>query len=175
MKPALEVAQILSAHLHEFMATYAVSAHKLATLKAIEHCRTARLGGHIDACDSCGHLRISYNSCRNRHCPKCQTTNREKWILERQADLLPVSYFHVVFTLPDSLNPLCLQYQQQLYAMLFRAAWSTINSFARDPKQLGAKASGSSLIHYDRYSAHLGAEPLAASASALHCARGWYD
>ncbi|QHT66167.1 IS91 family transposase [Rhodocytophaga rosea] len=147
MKPALELAHILSAHLHEFMATHAVSAHKFSTLKAIEHCRTARLGGHIDACDSCGYLRISYNSCRNRHCPKCQTTNREKWIMQREADLLPVSYFHVVFTLPHSLNPLCLQYPQELYALLFKTAWSTINSFANNPKHLGAKTGMISILH----------------------------
>jgi hypothetical protein len=147
MKATLEVAHLLSAHLNEFLVTGAVSAHKLSTLKAIVHCRTARLGGHIDACDSCGHLRISYNSCRNRHCSKCQTTNREKWIMQREADLLPVSYFHVVFTLPHSLNGLCLQYPQQLYALLFKAAWSTIHSFAMDPKHIGAKPGMIAILH----------------------------
>lgn len=147
MKPTLEVAQVLSLHLSEYLSANAISAHKLTTLRALEHCRTARLGGHIDACDSCGHLRISYNSCRNRHCPKCQTTNREKWILAREADLLPVSYFHVVFTLPDSLNSLCLQHPKALYPILFKAAWSTLSSFAGDPKQLGAKIGMIAILH----------------------------
>jgi hypothetical protein len=147
MKPTLELAQVLSLHLSEYLATSLLSAHKLATLKALEHCRTARLGGHIDACDHCGYLRISYNSCRNRHCPKCQTTNREKWILAREADLLPVSYFHVVFTLPDSLNSLCLQYPKALYPMLFQAAWSTLSSFGQDPKHLGAKIGMIAILH----------------------------
>lgn len=147
MKPAMELANILSVHLSEYLSTNSISAHQLTTLKALEHCRTAHLGGHIDACDHCGHLRISYNSCRNRHCPKCQTTNREKWILARQADLLPVSYFHVVFTLPDSLNSLCLQHPQALYSLLFQAAWSTLSSFGQDAKHLGAKIGMVAVLH----------------------------
>ena len=100
------------------------------TLRAIKHCRTASLGGHVDKCDSCGHIRISYNSCRNRHCPKCQNTQREAWIENRKQDLLPVPYFHVVFTVPDKLNALFIRYPVQMYNLLFQSVWHTIQQFS---------------------------------------------
>jgi hypothetical protein len=116
-------------------------------LNAIVKCRTAALGGHVDQCDQCGHQRISYNSCRNRHCPKCQGTNRERWIMNRQDDLLPVPYFHVVFTLPQQLNDLCLHHPAALYNMLFQASKQTIMQLGHDQKHLGAKMGLISVLH----------------------------
>lgn len=121
--------------------------HHRRVLHAIEHCRTACFGGHVDKCASCNHIRISYNSCRNRHCPKCQATNRERWIEQREKDLLPVPYFHVVFTLPHELNSYCLRFPKELYNILFDASKETIETFAADPKHLGAKTGMISLLH----------------------------
>ncbi len=120
---------------------------QLRTLSALRKCRTSALGGHIDGCTNCGNLRISYNSCRNRHCPKCQGNEREAWIQAREKDLLPVAYFHVVFTLPSELNRLCIQYPRMMYASLFDAAWDTINTFAKDEKQLGATTGMICILH----------------------------
>jgi len=105
---------------------------QLRTLSAIRICRTRALSGHIDACEECGVIRISYNSCRNRHCPKCQGSNREKWIEARVDELLPVPYFHVVFTMPSELNELCMQYPERMYGILFKSAWETLHRFAHD-------------------------------------------
>ena len=102
---------------------------QVRTLRAIQHCRTSVMGGHIDACDACGNISISYNSCRNRHCPKCQGHKREEWIQAREADLLPVPYFHVVFTLPDALNGLALAHPKLVYDSLFGAAWQSLETF----------------------------------------------
>ena len=107
-----------------------LNTHQLRTLSAIKSCRTPALGGHVDVCDDCGVIKISYNSCRNRHCPKCQGHKREEWIQKRTADLLPVPYFHVVFTLPDTLNGLALHQPAVVYDALFKAAWQTIHQFA---------------------------------------------
>ncbi|SHH21771.1 Transposase zinc-binding domain-containing protein [Flavobacterium micromati] len=104
---------------------------QLRTLSAVRRCRTAALGGHIDACDNCGKISISYNSCRNRHCPKCQGKNRDDWIQARQSELLPVPYFHVVFTLPDSINSLAMQDPRLMYNILFESAWETIKTFGK--------------------------------------------
>ena len=120
---------------------------QLRTLSALSKCRTAALGGHIDGCTSCGSLRISYNSCRNRHCPKCQGNEREAWIQAREKELLPVAYFHVVFTLPSELNILCMQHPKIMYATLFDAAWDTINTFSKDEKHLGATTGMISILH----------------------------
>lgn len=105
------------------------------------------MGGHVDKCDTCNHLRISYNSCRNRHCPKCQGVERERWIEARQRDLLPVGYFHVVFTLPQELNSYCRSYPAALYNMLFSAGKETVETFANDPKHLGAKTGMVGVLH----------------------------
>ncbi len=102
----------------------------LRTLSALQCCRSASLGGHVDRCDHCGHIRISYNSCRNRHCPKCQNTQREAWIENRKRDLLPVPYFHVVFTLPDKLNGLFMSHPVELYNLLFSCCWNTLSQFS---------------------------------------------
>ena len=114
MKPLYEVAGVLNAHWPEVQQSKKFNSWQLRTLNAVRRCRSAALGAHVDGCSSCGHLRISYNSCRNRHCPKCQGNVREKWIQAREAELLPVPYFHVVFTLPDLLNPLCLHKDKEV-------------------------------------------------------------
>jgi tRNA(Ile2) C34 agmatinyltransferase TiaS len=109
-------------------------------LNAIARCRTAALGGHRDQCDHCGHQTSSYNSCRNRHCPKCQTNAREKWLTARQQELLPVSYYHLVFSLPHRLVPLVWQNQRQLFTLLFEASAATLWEVAADPKHLGPRS-----------------------------------
>ena len=116
-------------------------------MRAIEVCRTAVLGGHRDKCDNCGHLEVSYNSCRNRHCPKCQTLQKEKWIEARNEDLLPIEYFHVVFTIPSELNHLVSMNQKVLYDLLFRSASETLMELANDPKHLGAKIGVIGILH----------------------------
>ena len=110
----------------------------LRVLRAVERCRTAALGGHLDQCSRCGHQAISYNSCRNRHCGKCQTNARDKWLAAREAELLEVPYVHVVFTLPHQLSPLALSNKRILYDLLFRASAATLLEIAADPKHLGA-------------------------------------
>lgn len=116
-------------------------------MRAIEACRTADLGGHVDECDHCGAKTVSYNSCRNRHCPKCQFLKKERWIAAREKDLLPIPYFHVVFTIPDDLNPLVLRNQQILYDLLFKAASETLTELAADPKHLGAEIGFVLILH----------------------------
>lgn len=122
---------------------------KLRTLYAISKCRTAALGGHIDRCDhpGCNTLHLSYNSCRNRHCPKCQGHQREEWIQKRETELLNVPYFHVVFTLPDHLNSLCLYKPAMLYAMLFKTAWGVVKGFGENHKFLGAQTGMIAVLH----------------------------
>ena len=146
-KPVHELATIIRQYKTSFTAKYQPLLNHLSVLNALQKCRTALLGGHVEGCDSCGHLRISYNSCRNRHCPKCQQTNKERWILARQQQLLPVGYFHVVFTLPQELNTWCLHYPKQMYDLLFAASHQTIKTFAGDEKHLGAMAGMISVLH----------------------------
>lgn len=146
-KPIHELAEIVRKYKTPFIRQCRPHLNTLKVLDALERCRSADLGGHIDGCSSCGHLRISYNSCRNRHCPKCQNTHRERWIEGRQRDLLPVPYFHVVFTLPAELNPYCLQYPKALYDILFLASKQTIEAFAADPRHLGAHMGMISVLH----------------------------
>jgi hypothetical protein len=119
----------------------------LRAVRAIESCRTAQLGGHVDECDHCGALRISYNSCRNRHCPKCQSLDKERWVEARKRDVLPISYFHLVFTLPEVLRPMALRNQEVLYVILFRAASETLQELSRDPKYLGAHIGFIAMLH----------------------------
>lgn len=141
------MATIVRDHRTAFEQKYTPLKHHKRTLNAIEHCRTAYFGGHVDKCDSCDHVRISYNSCRNRHCPRCQTTNRERWIEARTQDLLPVNYFHVVFTLPQELNTYCLNHPKEVYNILFWASKETIETFGYDPKHLGAQTGMISVLH----------------------------
>jgi len=149
VRPALEVADIVRAHGKEFLRANArtLSTAQKRVLRAIESCRTAALGGHVEECDHCGHQRIAYNSCGNRHCPKCQSLARAKWLDNRQSELLPVEYFHVVFTLPEQLAALALQNKRLLYGMLFRAAAESLQSIAADPKRLGARIGFFAILH----------------------------
>src|SRR6202140_3370568 len=119
----------------------------IKVLLAIARCRTVALGGHLDECTRCGHRAISYNSCRNRHCPKCQTGARERWIAARQRELLPTRYVHVVFTLPRELAPLVLQNRKAVYDLLFRASAETLMEVAQDPRHLGAEIGFFSVLH----------------------------
>lgn len=114
---------------------------------AIEVCRTAALGGHVYQCDRCGRQKVSYNSCRNRHCPKCQGLDKAKWVAEREKDLLPVGYFHLVFTLPSELRPLVLRNPKLMYNLLFRAASETLRTIAKDPKHLGVNIGFIAILH----------------------------
>jgi hypothetical protein len=143
----LEVAEIFRQHGPAYRESHRLPRNHLRVMHAIEVCRTAALGGHKDQCDHCGHLEISYNSCRNRHCPKCQTLQKEKWIEARREDLLPIAYFHVVFTLPSELNPLVSMNQQVLYDLLFRPASETLSELAQDPKYLGAQVGIIGILH----------------------------
>jgi hypothetical protein len=147
MSPVHEVADVLNSHWEQVLKSGKFNTWQLRTLDAIKRCRTASMGSHVDACTQCGYLRISYNSCRNRHCPKCQGTQRERWIQAREKELLPVPYFHVVFTLPDILNPLCLHNGKTIYSILFQKAWSVIRSFGYDPKWLGGRTGMIAILH----------------------------
>ncbi|HKE22596.1 MAG TPA: IS91 family transposase [Bryobacteraceae bacterium] len=149
MRPALEVADIVRAHGEEFRRAHAasLSPRQKRALRNIERCRTAALGGHLEQCDQCGHQRNAYNSCADRHCPKCQSLARAKWLEQRRAELLPVEYFHVVFTLPEPLAQLCLQNQREMYNLLFRAASETLLTIAADPQHLGARIGFFCILH----------------------------
>jgi hypothetical protein len=124
-----------------------INAWQKKTLTDLEQCRSAHLGGHVDTCTSCGTLKISYNSCRNRNCPKCQSVERESWILSRETDLLPVVYYHVVFTIPSELNGLCMHNPRFMYDCLFDSAWQTIEQFASDTRWLGARTGATMVLH----------------------------
>jgi hypothetical protein len=143
----LEVADIFRQHGPAYRTSRRLSRQDLRVMRAIEVCRTAALGGHKDQCDHCGHVEISYNSCRNRHCPKCQTLRKEKWIEARSEDLLPIQYFHVVFTIPSELNPLVSMNRKVIYDLLFRSVSETLTELAHDPKYLGAGIGGISILH----------------------------
>ncbi|WP_335966736.1 IS91 family transposase [Galbibacter sp. PAP.153] len=143
-----EVAQVLERHRNQ-LSDYCYTSWQHRTLHAIRKCRTLALGGHIDRCNNpdCNTLHLSYNSCRNRHCPKCQGHQKEHWIRAREAELLPVPYFHVVFTLPQELGHLCLYMPKALYNILFKVAWQVIHGFGLLPKLLGAHAGMIAVLH----------------------------
>jgi predicted Zn-ribbon and HTH transcriptional regulator len=143
------VADIIRAHGNRFIENNRSWLHwkHVKVLHAIARCRTAALGGHRDQCPQCGYQTISYNSCRNRHCPKCQTAARDKWLAARQQELLAVGYFHVVFTLPQELSALALQNKEAVYSLLFRASAETLLEVAADPKHLGAEIGFLSVLH----------------------------
>jgi hypothetical protein len=149
VRTSLEVADILRAAGPAYRAAQAghLSLQQLKVMSAIEHCRTAALGGHIEACADCGHQRIAYNSCRNRHCPKCQGAAARTWLAEREADLLPVGYFHVVFTLPAEIADVAYQNKAVVYDLLFQAASETMLRIAADPKHLGARIGITAVLH----------------------------
>lgn len=146
-KPQHEVADIIRLHGKAYERLYQPAVQVSKVLRALFMCRTKSLGGHVEVCKSCGTERISYNSCRNRHCPKCQCTNREKWILARESELLPVPYYHIVFTLPACFNELLPKHAKSVYNSLFEASWQTIKTFAADPKYLGAKPGMIAILH----------------------------
>jgi Putative transposase/Transposase zinc-binding domain len=149
-QPAVEVADILRAQGDRFLDRYEKSFdfQQLKAFRAIQRCRTAALGGHIDACPRCGYqAAISYNSCRNRHCPKCQVQARERWLAARERELLATSYFHVVFTIPHELNVLALDNPKEFYNLLFTASARTLLEVAADPKHLGAEIGVISILH----------------------------
>jgi Putative transposase/Transposase zinc-binding domain len=141
------MAEIFRQHGPAYRQSHRLSRDALRVMRAIEVCRTAALGGHKDQCDHCGHVEISYNSCRNRHCPKCQTLRKERWIEARSEDLLPIPYFHVVFTLPSELNPLISMNRKILYDLLFRSVSETLTKLANDPKHLGAEIGSIGILH----------------------------
>jgi len=149
VRAALEVADIFRAAGPAYRAARAghLSLHQLKVMSAVEHCRTAALGGHVEACTDCGHWRVAYNSCRNRHCPRCQGAAARTWLAEREADLLPVGYFHVVFTLPAEVAALALQNKAAVYGLLFQAASETMTTIAADPKHLGARIGITAVLH----------------------------
>lgn len=142
-----EVSDVFRQYGESYRKQYTPPLQALKAMSAIERCRTSALGGHVDACDECGHLKISYNSCRNRHCPKCQNLPKEKWLDDRKDDLLPVPYFHVVFTLPSELNDLALRNKKKLYHLLFKASAGTLQALAADSKYLGAQIGFTSILH----------------------------
>jgi predicted Zn-ribbon and HTH transcriptional regulator len=167
-RPPVEVADIIRAAGESFFEDsrkWLTWLH-LKVLNAILRCRTAALGGHVDACSKCGHEAISFNSCRNRHCPKCQANARDRWLEARGKELLPTRYVHVVFTLPRHLSLLALQNKREIYALLFRASAETLLEIARDPKHLGAEIGFFSVLHGPFAVDRLTAEVLSASGCA---------
>jgi hypothetical protein len=145
----LEVADIFRDHGSAWRRTRAghLSRGQLQVMSAIERCRSAALGGHVLCCEGCAEMQIAYNSCRNRHCPKCQGTAARRWLENRQADLLPVDYYHVVFTLPAAISDIAYQNKAVIYDLLFRAAAETLLSIAADPKRLGARLGITAVLH----------------------------
>jgi hypothetical protein len=148
-RPHLEVADIFHAHGADWRKANVghVSLAQLKVMSAIEHCRTSALGGHVERCEDCAHTRISYNSCRNRHCPKCQAAAARRWLEEREADLLPAPYFHVVFTVPAMIATMALQNKAAVYDLLFKTAAETLTTIAADSKHLGARIGLTAVLH----------------------------
>jgi ssDNA-binding Zn-finger/Zn-ribbon topoisomerase 1 len=148
-RPALEVADIFRGHGPAWRQANAghVSLGQLKVMSAIESCRTAALGGHVARCEKCSHTQISYNSCRNRHCPKCQGVAAKEWLAEREAELLPVPYYHVVFTMPAAIADIAYQNKAVIYDLLFKASAETLITIAADPEHLGARVGVLSVLH----------------------------
>jgi hypothetical protein len=144
-----QLADVLRVHQNDFLAHWGtmLSSHQRKALRDIRDCRTAALGGRLQQCEECGHQVILFHSCRNRHCPQCQATVRAQWLAERQADLLPVEYFHVVFTLPQQIASLALQNATTIYSILFRTVSETLITIAADPKHLGAAIGFLAVLH----------------------------
>ncbi len=148
-REGLEVADIFRRFAPAWRASQAghISLDQLKVMSAIEHCRTAALGGHVEQCEDCRHTRIAYNSCRNRHCPKCQGAAARDWLADRQAELLPVSYFHLVFTLPVQIADIAYHNKAEIYGLLLKASAETVTTIAADPKHLGARIGITSVLH----------------------------
>lgn len=143
----VEIQDIFAAHMFSYMESHTLSSVQRKAARSIMDCRTASLGAHIDTCDNCGYTKISYNSCRNRHCPKCQTVAKEKWIDKQRQHLLDSSYFHAVFTVPSELNPVFLGHQSVLYTLLFQADSETVLELCADRKYLGATPEITAVLH----------------------------
>jgi hypothetical protein len=148
-RPRLEVADVFRAHGAAWRKANAghVSLAQLKVMSAIESCRTSALGGHVERCEDCAHTRVAYNSCRNRHCPKCQAAAARQWLEDREAELLPVPYYHVVFTLPAPIGAIAFQNKAAVYDLLFRTAAETLTTIAADPKHLGARIGLTAVLH----------------------------
>jgi Putative transposase/Transposase zinc-binding domain len=155
-RPAFELADIFRQHGEAYRQSHKLPLPQLRVMRAIELCRTSALGGHAEKCGHCDYTRIAYNSCRNRHCPKCQNTERAKWLESRREELLPVEYFHVVFTIPEQLARIAFYNKEIVYGILFRAAAETLTTIGRDPQHLGAETGffgvrhtwGQNLLHH---------------------------
>lgn len=147
VRPRFEVADIVRASGDAFRATHALTPAQHTVLRDIARCRTAALGGYADVCDKCGHTEVGYNSCRNRHCPKCQACAQHRWVERRSERMLPVHAFHVVFTLPSGLRPLVLENRRILFNLLFAAAADTLKELGRDPKYIGADLGITAVLH----------------------------
>jgi len=149
MRPKIEVADIFCRYGAAFRAAQGarLSIDQRRAMTAIQACRTATLGGHAEQCEDCGQIRIAYNSCRNRHCPKCQGLARAQWLADRRAELLPVAYFHVVFTMPSPIAAIALQNKALVYDILFKTASETIRIIAADPRYLGAETGMIAILH----------------------------
>ena len=143
----IEVQDVLGQHGRKFLETYTLSPIQAKAFRAIQNCRTSALGAHVDSCDACGFEKISYNSCRNRHCPKCQTITREQWIEKQNQSLLNTGYFHVVFTLPEELNSIMLRNQDVAYGLFFKSVSETLLELCADHKYLGAKPGITTVLH----------------------------
>src|SRR6202047_347528 len=148
-RPTLEVADIFRDHGPAWRQAYAghVSLDQLKVMSAIERCRTAALGGHVERCEDCAYTTIAFNSCRNRHCPKCQGATARQCLAEREAELLPVPYFHVVFTLPDRIAAIAYQNKAVVYDLLFKASSEAVLTIAADPEHLGARLGITAVLH----------------------------
>jgi hypothetical protein len=146
-KSAVELADIFRQHGDAYCQSNVLTPEQYKVFNAIKNCRTSVLGGHVDQCEQCGVIQCSYNSCRNRHCPKCESFKAAQWLSNRQAELLPVRYFHVVFTLPHELNTLVLYNKRTLYNVLFEAVWETLNKLGRDPKRLQGEMGMLAILH----------------------------
>jgi hypothetical protein len=146
-RPAFELASIFRQYGQAYRQAHSLPLQQLRVMRAIEVCRTAALGGHVEACSQCDFTRIAYNSCRNRHCPKCQNAERARWLANRKAEVLPVEYFHVVFTIPEELARIAFYNKQQVYGILFQTVSETVLTIARDPRHLGAEIGFFSILH----------------------------
>jgi len=180
----LEVADIFRHHGAAYRAEQAgcLSNEQRRVIAAIEACRTAALGGHLEQCEDCGETRVAYNSCRNRHCPKCQGLARAQWLADRQSELLPVPYFHIVFTVPAAIAAIALQNKATVYDILFKAAAETVRTIAADPKHLGAGIGmiavlhtwGSAMTHHPHIHAIVPGGGLSPTGSWIACRPGFF-
>ncbi len=147
MSNKAELATVIHNFITSFNSQNRLPVHKLRVLDALQKCRTEYMGGHIEVCEDCGETRTAFNSCRNRHCPKCGAIDKEKWIINREADLLPVRYFHVIFTVPNKLNGLFMHNQWQMYNLLFTVAWDVLHDFGKTKQWAGGRLGATAILH----------------------------